>query len=567
MPDLPSSEEIFDYIVVGAGTAGCVMAARLSENPAHRVCLIEAGGSDRHPFIRIPAAVGAAIMSERFGWNLKTVPQPALGNRQVPLPRGRVLGGSGSINGMAYYRGHAWDYDDWAARGNPGWSYAELLPYFLRSEDNPELGASPWHHSGGPMRVSFIPRPNPMCEAFNQAMAALGFPLCADFNVPEPEGYGYRQGTIHGGRRVSTATAYLRPALRRANLRVLSGVAVRRILVDHKRATGVEIHTAQGARPLRAAREVVLSAGAFHSPHLLLNSGIGDRVHLESRGLSCVHHLPGVGRNLQDHPASYAAWDMRDSTSYGLSLRTLPRAFWNGLQYLFARRGPLASNLFETNAYIRSQPGLDRPDMQVVFQPARRNVRPFPLPLGHGFAISIVCLYPQSRGSVTLAGADPLAPPRIDPGLGTEAADIATLARGLELARRIGAHPAFTPYGAHERLPGPDVPDAAALEEYVRATLHTVHHPGGTCRMGPAGVEAGDVVDPRLRVHGLEGLRVADASIYPRLVGGNTNASVVAIAEKAADMMLGIPAPEPLHALRHLAEQTGNSKKTPITEQ
>jgi choline dehydrogenase-like flavoprotein len=547
MTSATTQARVFDYLVIGAGTAGCVLAARLSEDPRNRVCLIEAGASERHPYISIPAAVGAAIMSARFGWDLSTTPQPALNNRRIPLPRGRVLGGSGSINGMAYYRGNARDYDDWAAQGNAGWSYAELLPYFLRSEHNPEYAGSPYHNTGGPMHVSFIERTNPLCEAFNSALADLGFPPCDDFNVAEPEGYGYRQGTIGKGRRVSTASAYLRPAMGRKNLTVLTNTRTRRILIEDGRATGVVVDNASGRHTLRADREVVLSAGAFHSPHLLLQSGIGDSAELAIAGITPVHHLPGVGRNLQDHPAVLVAMDAQDSTSYGLSWRAAPRNLWNGLQYLFARKGPLASNLFETNAYIRSQAGLDRPDMQVVFQPARRNVKPFPLPLGHGYAISLVCLYPRSRGRVTVSSADPLAAPLIDPGLASEQQDIATLVRGLKLARRIFANPAFELYGAHERLPGPDTNDEAALTAYVRNTLATVHHPGCTCRMGN---DADAVVNHELKVHGLDGLRVADASIYPRLVGGNTNASVVAIAEKAADMLLSRPAPAPLTSLR-----------------
>ncbi len=526
--------QTFDYIIIGAGTAGCVLAARLSENPAHRVCLIEAGGSEQHPYIRIPAAVGAAIMSERFGWGLTTTPQAALNNRVVPLPRGKVLGGSGSINGMAYYRGPARDYDDWAEWGNKGWGYRDLLPYFLRSEDNPEYPDSPYHNVGGPMRVSFVPRTNVLCEAFNTAMAGLGFPHCADFNGPEPEGYGYRQGTIRNGQRVSTASAYLRPALKRTNLTVLTHTATRRILVKEGRATGVEIQNAAGVQTLNAAREVILSAGAFHSPHILQHSGIGDRTELAAAGIAPVHQLPGVGRGLTDHPATYIAMDTDDSTSYGLSWKASLRDLWNGLEYLVAHKGPLASNLFETNAYIKSQPGLDRPDMQVVFQPARRNVKPFPIPLGHGYAISLVCLYPQSRGTVKVSSNDPLSKPLIDPALGSRVEDIATLVRGLKLARRIFAHAAFQPYRAHERLPGAAVSDEQ-LTDYVRNTLATVHHPGGTCRMG---TDPEAVVDHELKVRGLAGLRVADASIYPRLVGANTNASVVAIAEKAADMVL-----------------------------
>jgi len=509
-----------------------------------RVCLIEAGGSEKHPYISIPAGVGAAIMNPKMGWGLTTTPQEALNGRQVPLPRGKIIGGSGSINGMAYYRGDARDYDDWGKEGNPGWDYAHLLPYFLRSEHNPEFRDSPWHNTGGPMGVSFIPKPNRLCEAFNDAMKDEGFDYCDDFNAPHPNGYGYRQGSIWKGKRVSTASTYLRPAMKRKNLVVMSKTAVRKVLFEGTKAVGVEIQQEGGTVNLGAAREIIVSGGAFHSPHILLNSGVGDSEHLNAAGVPVVHHLPGVGKNLHDHPASFIAMDMDDSTSYALSWKALPRDILQILQYALFRGGPMASNLFETNAYIKTLPYSDRADMQLVFQPARRNVKPFPIPLGHGFAISAVCLYPLSRGSVTLAGNDPLAAPLIDPALGKEAEDIQTLMRGLKLARKVIGHASFGKYDARERLPGPHIEDNDALEAYIRDTLATVHHPGSTCRMGNG---ANDVVNHELKVHGLEGLRVADASIYPRVPGANTNASVVAIAEKAADMILGIQAPEPVH--------------------
>jgi choline dehydrogenase-like flavoprotein len=534
----------FDYIVVGAGTAGCVLAARLSEDVRNRVCLIEAGGSNRHPFIAIPAAVGCAIMSPKFGWGLSTVPQPSLNGRRVPLPRGRVVGGTGSINGMAYFRGPAKDFDDWAAAGNPGWSYAELLPYFLRSEHNPEYTGSPYHATGGPMGVSFPTSRNPLCDAFNASMASLGFKELPDFNVPDPNGYGYRQGTIWKGRRVSTASAYLKPALRRSKLELRRETRVRRVLLDGKRAVGVETQGGDGRiQRLRAGREVVVTCGTFHSPHLLLNSGIGDERDLQTWGITPLHDLPAVGHHLRDHPAAPIAMESDDATSYGHSWKALPRNVAQTLRYLATRTGQYASNLFETNAYIRTLPDSDRPDLQIVFQPARRNTRPFPIPLGHGYAIVIVCLYPRSTGRVSLSGPDPLAPPLIDPALGSDPVDLQTLVRGLKMARKIFAHESFARYRAREVFPGPAVATDEQWLEHIRATLTTVHHPGSTCRMGPAG---DNVVDHELRVHGLEGLRVADASIYPRLVGANTNASVVAIAEKASDMILGRPAPPPI---------------------
>ncbi len=535
----------FDYIVIGAGTAGCVIASRLSENPANRVCLVEAGGSNRHPFIAIPAAVGAAIMASKFGWGLSTVPQEHLNGRPVLLPRGRVIGGTGSINGMAYFRGPAKDFDDWAAAGNPGWSYADLLPYFLRSEHNPEYAGSPYHATGGPMGVSFPTSRNRLCDAFNASMASLGYKELPDFNVPDPNGYGYRQGTIWKGRRVSTATAYLKPAMTRRNLELLTMTRTRRVLLEGKRAVGVETQSEQGIKRLRAHKEVIVCAGTFHSPHVLLHSGIGDERDLKSWGIAPLHHLPAVGRHLRDHPAAPIAMETDDATSYGHSWKALPRNIAESFRYLAMRRGPLASNLFETNAYIRTLPESDRPDLQLVFQPARRNVRPFPIPLGHGFAIVSVCLYPKSTGRVSLSGPDPLAEPLIDPKLGSDEGDLRTVLRGLKMARTIFAHDSFRPYRAREVLPGASVSSDEQWLEHIRRTLTTVHHPGSTCRMGPSG---DNVVDHELKVHGLEQLRVADASIYPRLVGANTNASVVAIAEKASDMILGKQAPAPITA-------------------
>jgi choline dehydrogenase-like flavoprotein len=537
----PEFDYEFDYIVVGAGTAGCLIASRLSENGANRVCLIEAGGPQQHhPFITIPAAVGCAIMSKKFGWGLSTVPQPSLNGRRVPLPRGRVIGGTGSINGMAYFRGPAKDFDDWAAMGNPGWSYADLLPYFLRSENNLEYASSPYHATGGPMGVSFPTSRNPLCDAFNTSIASLGFKEIPDFNVPDPNGYGYRQGTIWKGRRVSTATAYLEPALKRRNLEVRSLTRTRRVLLDGKRAVGVETQAEDGIKRLRALKEVIVCGGTFHSPHLLLHSGIGDERDLQSWGITPLHHLPAVGRHLRDHPAAPIAMETNDSTSYGHSWKALPRNVAQSVRYLATRRGQYASNLFETTAYIRTLPESDRPDLQIVFQPARRNPKPFPIPLGHGYAIVSVCIYPRSTGRVTLSGPDPFADPLIDPALGSDEADLRTILRGLKMARAIFAHEAFAKYRAHEVFPGPEIASDEQWLEHIRRTLTTVHHPGSTCRMGPAG---DNVVDHELRVHGLEQLRVADASIYPRLVGANTNASVVAIAEKASDMILGRPAP------------------------
>jgi choline dehydrogenase-like flavoprotein len=536
-------EDVFDYVIVGAGTAGCVLANRLSEDPAARVAVIEAGPMDRHPLIHIPATVAAAIATPKLNWRFATVPQTHLNSRSIPIPRGHVVGGSGSINGMVYFRGHPTDFDDWAAAGNPGWSYRDVMPYFLRSENNDAYRGSPYHGQGGPMNVVFIKRPNPMTPAFLTAMESLGFKRNDDFNGADPEGYGLRQGTICKGRRVSTATAYLKPATHRANLTVLTNTRAARIRVENRRATGVELLTLEGPRCLTARREVIVTGGAILSPQLLMLSGIGDQETLHAAGVEVKHHLPGVGANYHDHLAVGVLMEMRNSQSYGISWRAAPRDLMNIVEYALFRSGPLASNVFEATGFVRTSPQLTRPDVQIVFQAARRNPHAFPFPLGHGFAINAVGLAPKSRGTVRLAGPDPRAAPLIDPQLFSHPDDVAALLRGLKLGRRITRAPSFARYRAVEVQPGPDVQHDAALIEYIRRASSTVHHPCGSCRMGP---DAGAVVDAQLRVHGVEALRVADASIFPHVVGGNTNAAVVMVAEKAADLIRGIAAPRPL---------------------
>jgi choline dehydrogenase-like flavoprotein len=533
--------ETFDYVIVGAGTAGCVLASRLSEDPNLTVCLIEAGGPATHPFIHIPAAVGAAIATPSLNWRFLTTPQPKLNGRRIPIPRGHVVGGSGSINGMVYHRGYPTDFDDWARAGNTGWTHREVLPYFLRSEGNSSYRGSPWHRADGPVSVTYISNPNPLNRAFLEGMASLGqFRPCDDFNGPDPEGYGMRQGTIRNGRRASTAAAYLEPARRRPNLRVLTDALVSKVVIDQGRASAVEFELEGALRRVAARREVVVSAGAIQSPQVLMLSGVGDGEELRRHGIEVKHPLPGVGGNLHDHLAVGVLMEMHDSQSYGISLRTVPRGAWNLLQYALYRGGPLASNVFESNAFIRSRAGLQRPDLQIVFQPARRNKGTFPFPLGHGFAVNTVNLYPKSRGRIRLASANPHDHPLIDPNLLGDDEDLAPLVRGLVLSRRVIASSAFARYRAVEVAPGPEAQGEAQLGDYVRRTASTVHHPVGTCRMG---TDADSVVDSQLRVRGVERLRVVDASAFPSIIGGNTNATVVMMAEKAADMMLGVPAP------------------------
>lgn len=533
----------FDYVIVGAGTAGCVLAARLTEDRTVRVCLIEAGPRDTHPFIQVPALVGAAIGRKQLNWRFMTEPQPQLDNRRIPVPRGHVVGGSGSINGMAYFRGQPLDFDDWAAAGNTGWGWRDVLPYFLRSEHNESYPDSPHHGHAGPINVRHIRKPNALNQSFLQAFESLGgyFP-CEDFTGPRPEGYGLRQGTIRRGRRDSTAVAFLRPALARPNLTLLSDTRVTRLLIDRGTATGVEIRPrlapAGNLQQLRARRETLLCAGAIQSPQILMLSGVGDADELQRHGIPLQQHLPGVGGNFHDHLAVPVLMETSNTLSYGLSFRTAHRALWNLAQYLAFRDGPLASNLFESTAFIRSSPAADRPDLQLVFQPARRNRNTFPLPLGHGYAISSVGLYPRSRGRIRLASADPQAAPLLDPNLLADPADIQPLLHGLKLARRLLASSSFRRFNAREVAPGPAVSADAELIAYMRRVASTVHHPVGTCRMG---IDDASVVDPELKVRGVAGLRVVDASVFPSVVGGNTNAPVVMAAEKAVDMILGRP--------------------------
>jgi len=525
----------YDYVIVGGGTAGAALAARLSEQPRCTVCLLEAGGRDNHPAIGIPAGVAAAIGTKRLNWGFSTEPQPGMDNRRIPVPRGRVLGGSGSINGMVYFRGHPRDFDDWADAGATGWSYADVLPYFTRSEHNEDLPPSVFHGHGGPINVRVAKRPNRLNFAFMEALDSLQFRHNADFNGADSEGYGLRQTLVRDGQRESTARSMLRPAMNRPNLTVLTQALAARIIVRDGRACGVEL--ADG-RIVKASAEVILTAGAIQSPQLLLLSGIGPGAHLQEMGIEVVHELPGVGSNLHDHVACPVHVDTRIADSYGLSMAALPRGVWNVLEYIFAKKGPLAANVFESVAFLRTDPSLDRPDVQFVFQPARRLTTKLPIPVGHGYAISPVALYPKSRGRLTLASPDVTMAPRIDPQLLTAPGDVDPLIRAIKLARRIFATPAFARYAGIEVAPGPDVQNDAQISAFIRGNGYVVHHICGTCRMGS---DEQAVVDPTLKVRGLDGLRVADASIFPSIVGGNTNAPTLMVAERAADIILGRP--------------------------
>ncbi len=542
------TDEAYDYIIVGAGTAGCVLANRLSADRDNRVCLIEAGPPDNSYKIRIPAAVAAAIGDKRFGWGFFTTPQAGAGGRAVFLPRGRVIGGSSSINGMVYFRGHPRDFDDWAKdHGAEGWSYGEVLPYFKRSENNETWRESPYHGVGGEMNVIDIPRNNPLIDVFLAAADQLQHRRNRDFNGPDPEGFGPRQATIKQGRRVSMASAFLDPIRSRPNLTVLSDTVVARVLIEDRRAVGVEVDTDGRRRRIPARKEVVLSGGSYGSPHVLLLSGVGDAAELRAAGIEPIHHLPAVGRNLGDHPAAAIAMRTQSPESYGLSWRALPRDVWNLAEYALFRGGPMASNLLEGHGFVKSRPDLERPDLQLVFIPAHRNASGFPIPFGHGFGIISINVRPRSRGALKLASPDPRVSPAIDPNLFGEPEDLEVVRRGLQLGRRILAAEPFRRLKADEIIPGPQAQSDADLAEHIRRTCVTVHHPSGTCAMG-SGPDA--VTDPQLRVRGIAGLRVADASVFPDLIAGNTNAAVVMVAEKAADLILG-RAPPPAVDVPH----------------
>jgi choline dehydrogenase len=534
----------FDYVIIGAGTAGCVLANRLSADPGVSVALLEAGPPDSTPLAHIPSCVGTLMFHKRYSWGYQTVPQPQLGGRQILLPRGRILGGCSSTNGMAYFRGHPRDFDEWASMGNKGWSFREVLPYFLRSENNDDYRDSRWHGTQGEMHISHVRQYNPMITPFLAATTALGYDRCEDFNgVADPVGFDVRQNAIHNGRRVSGVTAFLDPIRQRKNLQVITDCLVRHIIITGGRATGVTVERGGAFATITANKEVLLSAGAYASPATLQHSGIGDATALHRLGIDVKLHLPNVGNNLHDHPSSVVQMKTSNTESYGISWPALPRNALSVFQYLFARSGQIAGNLFEVTGFLRTIAGLDRPDVQLVFMPANRPQPGQAFPHGHGFGINSILLRPKSRGSVRINSNDPHAAPLIDNAFLRDDVDLEPLLRGLRIARKILAMPQLAKYQASEILPGPSLDNDNELRDYMRRTCTAVHHPGGSCRMGG---DADAVVDPQLKLRGIDGLRVVDASIFPRMIGGNSNAGVVMVAEKAADMILDKPALSPI---------------------
>ena len=529
----------FDYVIAGAGSAGCVLAARLSEDRNATVLLLEAGKRASNPLIRVPLLGAALFLGKTANWRWETEPEPHLDRRRVYQPRGKALGGSSVINGMVYIRGHARDYDLWAQSGLTGWSYADVLPYFRRSEAS-ERRADPFHGEGGPLSVTRGRLESPLLDALIAAAASAGYNVTDDFNGLQQEGIGRYDYTIKNGRRHSVAVAFLAAARGRSNLAIRTECHAARIAIEGGRAVALDYLERGNAVRVRARREIIVSSGAFASPALLLRSGIGPAAEIASFGIPVVHDLPGVGRNMQDHltiRALYAA--TKPVTLY--SLRRPDRAGWAVLQALLFGTGPGTQMPFMAGGFLRTRPELERPDVQFNFVPAlpaagvRTVLRAAPEDR-HGFFGAVCVLRPESRGAVKLRSPDPLDPPAIHGNYFAAENDRRTLRDGFRIMRRLFAQPSFDPYRGEELAPGAAATSDAAIDAHIRAQAYTMFHPVGTCRMGN---DADSVVDAALRVHGIEGLRVVDASIMPEIIGGNTNAPVIMIAEKAADMILG----------------------------
>jgi choline dehydrogenase len=539
----------YDYIIIGAGSAGCVLANRLTADPAVKVLLLEAGGKDNSMIVKMPAGAGGLINAKgAYNWGFWTEPEPNLDNRKLWWPRGKGWGGSSSINGMIYIRGHARDYDQWAQMGLRGWSYADVLPYFKRSESL-EGGGDAYHGGEGPLHVSKASSPNPVYSSFIQAGVQAGHRQTSDFNGFQQEGFGPYQMTIRDGQRWSASAAYLRPILgQRPNLTAEIEARTTRIIVEKGRAVGVEYVQGKTAekRTAYADAEVLLSSGAVQSPHILQLSGIGDPEELRAAGVDLVHGLPGVGKNLQDHLDCTLSWETpntKTAYSYSAGINRL----LTGINYAVRGKGPGRQNFLEAGAFLKSRPDLDRPDLQLhcvlaIMQDHGKTVVP-----KDGFTIHVCQLRPESRGSVGLRSADPLADPAIRANYLATEEDRRALREGAKMVRAVVDQAALKSIRGAELFPGPAVQTDADIDAWIRRAAETIYHPVGTCRMGVAG-DAMAVVDDSLKVFGLEGLRVIDASVMPTLVGGNTNAPTIMVAEKAADMITGRAALAPEEA-------------------
>ncbi len=525
---------MFDYIVIGGGSAGCVLAGRLSENPAVSVCLLEAGKADKSVLIHCPAGLAVMAKYQLNGWGQNTTPQPGLNGRCGYQPRGKVLGGSSSINAMIYGRGQPADYEHWAAQGNPGWGWGDVLPYFKRAEHN-ERGADDLHGQGGPLNVMDLRSPNPFSRYFVDAAVQAGEVRNPDFNGPSQEGVGLFQVTHKNGERFSAAKAYLTPNLARPNLRVITEAQATRIVMEGRRAVGVEYEQGGVRQVLRCSREVLLSAGAFLSPQLLMLSGIGAGDQLQAHGIPVAHDLPGVGLHLHDHLDAVQVMNAPGVHElFGISPGGAMRILGAVAQWRNARSGMLTTNFAEAGGFIRSSAQQAAPDLQLHFVVGKLLDHGRKTVLGHGYSCHVCLLQPKSRGTVQLASNDPQALPLVDPNFLADQDDTDTLVRGMKRMRGILSQAALTQFGARETAASASAQSDAEIEQFIRSHADTIYHPVGSCRMGPGSL---DVVDAELRVHGIQGLRVVDASVMPRIVSGNTNAPTIMVAEKAVDLL------------------------------
>ncbi|RWM83703.1 MAG: choline dehydrogenase [Mesorhizobium sp.] len=524
-----------DFVIIGAGSAGSAMAYRLSEDGKHSVIVIEFGGSDVGPLIQMPSALSIPLNMSLYDWGFASEPEPHLGGRVLATPRGKVIGGSSSINGMVYVRGHARDFDHWAEQGAAGWGFADVLPYFKRMEDA-NGGENGWRGHGGPLTVQRGSRTNPLYGAFVEAGRQAGFELTDDYNGAKQEGFGPMEQTIRGGRRWSAASAYLRPALRRKNVSLVKGFA-RRVIIESQRATGVEIEVRRRIQVVRARREVIVAASSINSPKILMLSGIGPAEHLKQYGIQVVADRPGVGRNLQDHMELYIQQESTQPITLNSVLNPFSKAMI-GAQWLFFKSGLGATNHFEAAAFVRSRAGVDYPDIQYHFIPAAVRYDGKAAAKAHGFQAHVGPMRSKSRGSVTLRSPDPISKPVIRFNYMSHPDDWTEFRHCIRLTREIFGQPAFDPYRGKEISPGSHVQSDEDLDAFIRDHAESAYHPCGTCKMGRKD-DPMSVVDPECRVIGVAGLRVADSSIFPRVTNGNLNAPSIMTGEKAADHILG----------------------------